>query len=131
MGHTQRYRKISREKIEMLKSIFGLSDEEILEWLEEEGEEGILKVLKAFEGDEDPEDEKPDKMGPEASRILELFRGFSPHVEKGYRAEYARALAALGRFLMVKRKAMGYDARSGMVESPEIAYIKAKMASNW
>lgn len=133
MVYTQRFGTLTAQQIYMIKDIFEIDDDELEEWLQDEGEGQVLKILKAFEGVEEQEEYgKPEPgMGPEAAQILERFRGFESHVEKGYAGEYSRALADLAKFLSVKQKAIGYDPRSGMVESPEIAYIKAKMASNW
>ncbi|MCW3990625.1 MAG: hypothetical protein NWE88_11195 [Candidatus Bathyarchaeota archaeon] len=54
----QERKMLSDEKLLALKEIFGLDDDEVQEWLKDEGEEGILKVLKALQSDEGKKEEK-------------------------------------------------------------------------
>lgn len=125
-------------QIEEMKDFFELTDGELEGWLDDEGESEVYKIYKAISDDEEEDGKKPYEYGEEVAEPgkmrdgLEAIRQLARNIpEKTLRAQIVGEVDRLLKQLGVIQKSTGYDARSGMTESPEIAYLKAKMRSAW
>jgi len=130
------------DQVQEIKDFFEMGDGELETWLDDEGEGEVFKVFKAISSDYDEPDKKPEKeayeygeevgdvgkMRDRLNSIKQLARNIQ---EKTLRSQIISEADAALKELGVVQKSLGYDPRTGMVESPEVRYIKAKMQSRW